>query len=510
MIVLLALAGCGEPTAPRFEGDSPSPVVAFGNCAFCHAPLAEALVPVSDELKCALCHADAMPGRVGPGHRGVPGAELVPAFVGASHQLGELGPFGSCSLCHATVATQILPVGEELLCRDCHEAGTVSGYGPGHQARPGTDRVPSPPVAVHAAGEESIYGSCALCHNQITLNLLAAGNGLDCAICHEATGSDAYGPGHQTVPGEELVPSFVGVSHAVGEEGRFGSCAFCHASVSTQLLPLAEELECGDCHAAGSVAGFGPGHQSRPGRDLVPSPSAAVHAAGDEAVYGSCALCHNEITRNLLAETNGLVCSTCHENAGSGGFGPDHQTVPGPELVPSFVGVAHRSGPEGRFGSCAFCHNDTTRRGLTERHGRLELECANCHEEAIANVWGPGHQEVARCVTCHPGRWKSHGDPAEGTDRECAVCHDAHGSSNLFLIRQFILTPTGPRGPVLFTSLLGLADGSFASASQPGQGVCEVCHEETRYFRRDGQGEAHVPFACFTCHPHQLGFEARP
>ena len=84
--------------------------------------------------------------------------------------------------------------------------------------------------------------------------------------------------------------------------------------------------------------------------------------------------------------------------------------------------------------------------------------------------------------------------------------HEAHGSTNLFLINEQIVTPSGPTRSVQFTNLGGLADGSFASVSHPGTGVCEICHTTTQFYRSDGSGAVHFPYTCFTCHPHAGGF----
>ena len=51
------------------------------------------------------------------------------------------------------------------------------------------------------------------------------------------------------------------------------------------------------------------------------------------------------------------------------------------------------------------------------------------------------------------------------------------------------------------TTSTGVADGSFASASAPGTGVCEVCHTTTRHYRADGSGSPHFTFSCLGLPP---------
>jgi hypothetical protein len=64
----------------------------------------------------------------------------------------------------------------------------------------------------------------------------------------------------------------------------------------------------------------------------------------------------------------------------------------------------------------------------------------------------------------------------------------------------------GCAATIVFDNLRGRADGSFASASHPGTGLCETCHTTTRYYRSDGLGEPHFELPCHPCHPHTIGF----
>jgi len=98
--------------------------------------------------------------------------------------------------------------------------------------------------------------------------------------------------------------------------------------------------------------------------------------------------------------------------------------------------------------------------------------------------------------------------PAQGRALPCTQCHDAHGSDNAHLVVESIEIPSGALRPIRFDDLSGLADGSFASASAPGSGICEVCHTRTRFYRADGSGEPHFALSCLPCHRHTRGFEA--
>jgi predicted CXXCH cytochrome family protein len=251
---------------------------------------------------------------------------------------------------------------------------------------------------------------------------------------------------------------------------------------------------------------FGPGHRTIPGPDLVPSFAGPTHALGAEATFGFCAYCHDDKAVNMTASGVSVQCTFCHATALTPDFGPGHRSLPGPDQVQSFPGPAHKLGPEAVYGQCGFCHNATTVKALmSSGHGDLSLVCENCHTVLRPNDYGPGHERAPRCAECHAMQ-HTHEDPAQGTVRECTNCHTPHGSTNIFLINEQIQTPGGPTNTVVFNNLMGLADGSFASVTRPGTGLCETCHTRTEFYRSDGTGEKHFPYTCFTCHPHAGGF----
>ena len=162
--------------------------------------------------------------------------------------------------------------------------------------------------------------------------------------------------------------------------------------------------------------------------------------------------------------------------------------------------------PVAVYGNCAYCHNGlATNMVNTGGHGSLDVACTRCHDNLMPDNPGPGHATVPECRDCHSAQ-QTHFDPQAGTPSQCLVCHTPHGSTNLLLINTEITTPSEAVVPILFDNLKGLADGSFASVSAPGTGVCEVCHSATLYYRSDGQGAQHFPFACYTCHPHTAAF----
>jgi hypothetical protein len=102
-----------------------------------------------------------------------------------------------------------------------------------------------------------------------------------------------------------------------------------------------------------------------------------------------------------------------------------------------------------------------------------------------------------------------------GRDFTCLTCHDAHGTPNIFLIKQTITTPNSGDMTVDFRILTGGVEGvhdfSLGDATDGfNDSVCEVCHTQPGHFRND---DAQTPATdhnndsdCMSCHPHEAGF----
>jgi len=93
----------------------------------------------------------------------------------------------------------------------------------------------------------------------------------------------------------------------------------------------------------------------------------------------------------------------------------------------------------------------------------------------------------------------------------CLGCHGMHGNVNIRLVRSKVKKPGGATADVVFRGLTGA--GSFADGGAVRNGICEVCHTTTSYYRADGSGaHNHIDGNnydrrdCSTCHTHTIGF----
>ncbi|MGC2423108.1 MAG: hypothetical protein WA666_01995, partial [Nitrospirota bacterium] len=109
----------------------------------------------------------------------------------------------------------------------------------------------------------------------------------------------------------------------------------------------------------------------------------------------------------------------------------------------------------------------------------------------------------ALCVDCHT--------EATHEDINCLNCHQAHNTSNIMGIKQNVRASNYTTVPVKFRRYTGA--NSFTDGDATHDGICEVCHTQTKYYRRDGSGFANHSGGvnydrqnCTVCHSHSTGF----
>lgn len=315
-------------------------------------------------------------------------------------------------------------------------------------------------------------------------------------------------------------------------------CAACHQTQTTQAATTgghAAVLDCGSCHIERRPGRVGPRHRAV-------ARCATCHQTGGHPAHAAagrprrtnrnCLVCHDPhgstnrdlVRTEILFRRKVLHASfTNDDGAAPGGFtDPD---APGRglcEICHRHTDVYRRNGsgaphftepctlchdhavhfaPVASAANCTLCHGDEATR-LAHPSGHTALACDTCHAE-VSPTPGPAHRARPACESCHDQATHA---PADHAPLPCVQCHDAHGSGNTNLVRDAITTPSGASAPIRFDNIDGLAEGSFASPSAPGTGVCEVCHTTTRHYRADGGGETHFPYSCLPCHRHAKGF----
>jgi len=334
-------------------------------------------------------------------------------------------------------------------------------------------------VALGAPALGADVGICGRCHErEAALAEFAGGHAavLDCTTCHEERRPGVFGHRHRKIPTSCT-------SHHAGVET--------HPAPTTALRPARLQRSCLKCH---DVHGSTNAHLVRTSIRARGRLRPVEFAAGDSFVdpirpgHGLCEVCH-ETTRFYRASGDGDShftgdCTLCHDHAA--GF---HEVV--------------------SDANCESCHAEEAGRLAKPNlhHDRFAGKCSSCHAEATPEP-GPGHRATSPCADCHaPALVATHVPPGEPL--ACVACHEPHGSDNIRLIRDVVRAPDGTDHALLFDDLTGRVDGSFASASAPGTGLCEVCHTRTNHYRVDGTGDPHYTTGCLTCHPHAAGFLPR-
>src|SRR5262245_43755863 len=319
-------------------------------------------------------------------------------------------------------------------------------------------------------------GVCGSCHYDLALAYtFPAGHAakLDCIACHGDRRPGHVGQRHRTIP----------------------NCGTCHDDVHGHPAKAADgrgrrqTRNCLNCHDPHGGANL----------HLVRSP-----VRWRQHLYDVSFTVDAGLAPGVLAsptDPGSGMCEVCHRKTGfypASGHGDSHFTENCPLCHDHKVAFAAVANDE----NCMLCHQDEAARHAMPS-GHATQPCATCHAEQNPTP-GPNHRAIEACQTCHPAT-QTHAP--NGMGLPCVQCHDAHGSSNTKLVRETITTPGGADRSIVFNNLTGLADGSFASASVPGTGVCEICHTTTRHYRADGSGSPHFTYSCLGCHRHNNGFE---
>ena len=327
-----------------------------------------------------------------------------------------------------------------------------------------------------AAKVVDVAGVCAACH--VAESAASAEHGghariLDCTSCHSDRRPGRFGRGHRRV--ERCASCHEVAGHP--PRRRSGrrmqrNCLRCHTPHGSPNLSLVRE-------------------QIRHRRRLLTIDfvnTSGVAEGGfidpDDPGAGLCAGCHRK-TEFYRRDGSGAPhftdsCTDCHRHEAG------------------FQAVVDD-------GNCGICHAEQAERFAKPSGHAARFACSDCHADTAAPI-GPGHRAIADCADCHDTATHA---PTGPPGFPCETCHEPHGTDNAFLVREAIDVPQDGLRPIRFDDIAGRADGSFASASDPGTGICEVCHTTTQFYRADGMGDPHFTFSCLPCHRHTEGFSPR-
>jgi len=356
---------------------------------------------------------------------------------------------------------------------------------------------------------------CALCHSAhaATAPLLLRGTTTDeaplCFSCHDGTSaSDVMG---------EYTAANKTSRHAVSVGSTTGTlrCGGCHGVHSAEQTGTARGLllsggkttsgnaYCYECH--GATAGSSPRGDLRGFEGSAHATAVSEPQTGTKVVCLSCHVAHSSAESSLFPYSDDDRCLGCHSAGSLSGTKTDiaaKLSGTGPDTRHNLLS-ADTSSTGSRLG-CGNCHEPHTSSattpcvdpdGPTVTGGMLATDalCLRCHDGALptsmdTSGWAPAPLAESGATTTTDMRagWtaSSHGASssvspqlradmgyAKGDVLTCRGCHDAHGSTNRFGLRESVSAKNGAQ----------TVDGLLV-VPLPGGGAdlrffCASCHE---------------------------------
>lgn len=304
-----------------------------------------------------------------------------------------------------------------------------------------------------------------------------------------------------------------------------GDCSVCHASPNVFLpsgYDIQEEVSsCRSCHNLASVAhesgDSSMGHSmfvnATSGGAVAPAYGNVTSAAGDNRPFANlgadgtvvCVTCHNPMGKQedygRVWEFTQSADNRTYYLAGGGWVNYGY-------MVPAVYRANSLLAPPTYIKSRAAYMVDHSEYTYDETAGSITFVSAQSPSKYIYVTLEYPYLRASSegdrlCSDCHTD--------ATHQGLNCLTCHTAHGAGSMAGIRSVVRTPSLLPMPVTFTAYTGA--GSFADGDTVYDGICEVCHTQTKYYKLDGSGFTNHSSGtnqsgkdCSACHSHATGF----
>jgi len=350
-------------------------------------------------------------------------------------------------------------------------------------------------------------GSCVnTCHNAAWGTMLSSGshnkhlsNGYGCGTCHYQRG--AWSTYHVNHVIDLNLDSSVGGSYSLGNhnpQSGFGSCSgmTCHGTGVWGSSGSVSTFACFSCHIAVSDvddfdAGWGTSLHTNGVQTKISQLEWQTVGHGKWSTY--------PVSNNPGAGfTDSNDCEFCHDKT------TDHR-------------IASDGTQSNPFRLRNISTVNSAGSGLWITWG-LNGACQSCHATGSAGVWytalnqGVWYSNKSRNATrkidsYHWGTDHQANNTTGG--RFCWDCHDPHGDSNIFMVRNNVTKANNANGmPTAWSSAVTFTNNATGTdyANNSGTGLCNVCHQYTAHYKWNTGDSHNSSSACTSCHKHTYWF----
>jgi len=342
--------------------------------------------------------------------------------------------------------------------------------------------------------------------------------GLKCNICHSATAGanggiadrTKHANGTKDVSFVTQPANFAGLFTASFNSTDASCTNSCHG-IGTPVWTVQGSAPCGSCHAVPATTGSHTLHfTGTTGPNLGTSQAACsschtfaagngLHANGQIDVTG-CTPCHPGSA--VWANPALVTCVSCHVGTASvvGSY-----TAPLKDLNAT---VGH--GQYALANQCTACHDATSSHIGPAMTKRLLVAgnalCNNCHIPAIMQGMSTARANMLTHSVSINGNVNVFTNYTTANDyraRDCAGCHDTHGTTNYMSVRTVVAGET--IRPVTLATLSTALRVTSPNGSGIYNGLCQVCHTKAKYFKRNAAPDLthNQGKNCLSCHTHK-------